>query len=306
MNRIFLFLFCIQGFIKIALTQDTTFFYDDSKKVMDIRYVDYQNKLSIKIDTAIYYTDSLNYAIVKKYETFNKEKRVLSSKYYEFTVSHKCMHGKVVDTFFNYKFDDLSNIIIELTIDEGVYINGKANGHFFSILNQDTIIKGRYRNGLLHGDYFDKLLSLNCNYDDDTSYNGQHVDSKIYVYGKYKNGVRVGEWKYYYNEILIAKGEYANEGSYLGIDIVNEKIYKVQKKDTLVLYNDFSLDKINYYEENIFGMRIIPVGAYLRKGRWDFFSLDGNLVKSLYYNKNGIIKGTEVKKEITLEYFFCI
>lgn len=306
MNRILLCIFLFSS-IKIALTQDTTYVYDESGRVTLIRYTNNRNKFNgKKIDTALYYTDSLNYAIVKEHRILIKKERLLRSKYYEFTDSYRCKNGISIDTFFHHSFDDFSNTIIELRISKGSYKNGKAHGDFFVMHDQDTVIQGKHRNGLLHGDIFDKLLNLNCNPYDTTGFYEQHIGSQIYTYGKYKNGDRVGEWKYYFNDILIAKGKYANKGARLKLDYVNEQLYKVQKKDTIMAYDSYSNDKMNYYEESVFGVRIIPIGNYLRKGRWDFFSLDGSPVKSLYYNKHGKIKRTEVKKEIPLEYFFCI
>lgn len=260
-------------------------------------------------DTTLYYSDTINYAIIKQnYDNtgyYSVKKRVT---YYEFKNSPKNINGLFIDTLIRQVWvtKDGSNEIIEIELIPEIYIvnykNGKRHGELIHIEKGDTIERYSFAFGKLHGDVSYIISTDYCSWFDEDS--NQIREPNIQVYGKYEHEKRVGVWEYYSNGKLIAKGCYND--AYIYLDVLDNKLFKIEEKDSIILINEnFSGKKISQAEK-IYGMRIFNGNFYLRKGRWDFYSLEGEFVKSLYYDSEGKVESEEVLSETPLRYFYCI
>jgi antitoxin component YwqK of YwqJK toxin-antitoxin module len=203
-----------------------------------------------------------------KYDNYNNN--VIAGEYFYNSIDSTVLcknyrHGKLIYTNFSYYLND--SVLVphgysqwydsNFVTDYGSYYKGKPHGKSVSY---NPITKSIYE--IKHYEYGSLQDSFFLFHD-----NGQ-----LFEVGLYKNDQRIGIWKEYYeNGILAAVGEYLGESQLID----QTKTYRDIEIRTKVDFN-------------------------LKKGKWSYYSPKGDLIKVEIYDDSGELvgcyKGKQLKK----------
>lgn len=118
-------------------------------------------------------------------------------------------------------------------------------------------------------------------------------DDSIHVsaVGNFADGCKVGEWSYFKYGRLICKGNYYPDYLHLkSINDQNDTLYLVNKSD--------SLASIVYPEEVINSFNVNEQILYIKDGKWYYFDIDGNLIKTECFDKGQLVLDKKEKRKI--------
>lgn len=173
--------------------------------------------------------------------------------------------SRYISTSKTHKLEDL-----------GAHKNGERTGNWQKYLNDTLWFDLYYKNGYLQG-----RQKEFCN-------------GKVRVKSKFKKGLRTGTWRYYSGDQLQGKGNYSRK--YIDFTSTDEmQTYTFSTGESIV---------ISYFDKaknNAFYRKYTLIANFnriwLKKGRWRYYSSDGDLVQVDIHDKNGVLKRSRIIQE---------
>lgn len=268
--RIFLHLLCFSASINTLIAQVDTVFYRNGiiKKIEMINHTG--NKLVLDYDTS---------GRIQQKTKYGKNAMFLSEKLEYRTVDtvktifrgfvdkngNKVLHGNHC-TYFN---NEIQNCI--------AYEYGRISGYVIAYKNGKIISKVHYENGMMNG--------LFLKY---------YTNSQIKTKGKYKDGKRQGVWREYFkNGNMKSKGKYTPSFYIVQYDSFDDFTFKVLDENMEIVKSSNYCTQVNQYLEYIKyeAKRFdLPHYIFLKNGKWEYWSEDGTLIKTEYYDKGNLIE----------------